>query len=105
MRYFVLVQATGKSSASSMFLMPNGKFDRSRVISTCTPGLVRGDGDQEYHSLIGATKVGGRPLVIGLAASSMFTRAGKDGQFEAPNCFTPRKSLYHCQLDDGKPEM
>src|SRR3569623_840878 len=105
MRYFVVVQATGMSCASSMFLMPSGKLDRSRVISTCTSGLVRGDGDQEYHSLIGATKLCGRPLVMGLAASSIFTRAGRDGQLDAPNCFTPRKSLYHCQLDDGKPEM
>src|SRR5690349_20626180 len=86
------------------FFTPSGKLERSRVISTFTALLPRGLGFQEYHSLIGATKLCATPCMVGCAVSSIFTRAGSEGQLLAPKLTPPMKSLNQVQLLGPKPE-
>src|SRR3569833_3086624 len=86
------------------FFTPSGKLDLSSVISTLTAPLPRGLGFQEYHSLIGATKLCGTPCMAGCAMSSTFTRAGSDGQLLAPKLTPPMNSLNQVQLLGPKPE-
>src|SRR5258708_35979886 len=98
------MQAGGLPPPFSVFLTPSGKFEPSSVSRTLTSGLARGLGVHEYHSLIGATKVGGTPSTVGCAASSTLTRAGSEGQLLAVKRAPPRNSVNHGQALLPKPE-
>ena len=89
----------------SVFLTPSGKFEASRVSSTLTSGLTRGLGVHAYHSLVGATNVGGTPRRIGWVTSSTLSRAGSDGQLLALKRLPPRNSPNHGHAWLPKPEM
>src|SRR5262245_59801289 len=88
----------------SVFLTPSGKFDASSVSSTLTSGLTRGLGVHEYHSFVGATKVGGTPSIIACLGSSTLTRAGSAGQLLALNRLPPRNSVNQGHALLPKPE-
>src|SRR5438105_3317771 len=89
----------------NVFLTPSGKLEASSVRRTLTPGLARGLGVHEYHSLTGATNVAGTPFMIGCAGSSAFTRAGIDGQLLALNLPPPMNAVNqgHASLPNPEP--
>ena len=88
-----------------MFLTPSGKFEASSVSRTFTSGLTRGLGVHEYHSLIGATNVAGRPSRMGCVGSSALTRAGRAGQLLALNRPPPMNAVNHGHALLPNPEM